>query len=286
MVHRLTSRRLYPLVLGILALFLCSSAAMAQPAPAKRAAPEAAKKDLVAVMDLQPLGAGKLQATALTERLREELLKTGRFTLVDRSQMDKLLEEQALQQTGCTSTECAVQVGKMLGVRKLVMGKLTRIEDTLWQLSVLMVDVETAETMRAETINHEGTYRALLTGAIAPLAERLAGAKGQAAAQTGALKVAVFPIKAYSGAGDSHVAAALRGIVSAFKTKNINATVTHAVYPDQFDNVQPLDKKAVSDAWSGIITPTPDMKFLAGKGKELGVNAILLVRVPVPAEES
>jgi hypothetical protein len=40
-----------------------------------------------------------------------------------------------------------------------------------------------------------------------------------------------------------------------------------------------LDKKAVSDAWSGIITPTPDMKFLAGKGKELGVNAILLVRV-------
>src|SRR5262245_5101418 len=73
---------------------------------ARQAAPA---KELVAVLDFEPVNTDKVQASALTDRFREELLKSGRFTLVERAQMDQILNEQAFQQTGCTSSECAVQ---------------------------------------------------------------------------------------------------------------------------------------------------------------------------------
>jgi hypothetical protein len=94
--------------------------------------------------------------------------------LVDRSQMNKILDEQALQQTGCTTSECAVQVGKILGVRKIVTGRVTKIEDTLWLISAQMVDVETAETQRAESQQHEGNFRTLLSTGIGLLATKIA----------------------------------------------------------------------------------------------------------------
>jgi type IV secretory pathway VirB10-like protein len=94
--------------------------------------------------------------------------------------MDSVLKEQALQQTGCTSQECAVQVGKMLGVRKLITGRITKVDENLWLLSAQLVDVETAETQKAESVEHEGTFRQMLTAGAATLAVKMsegAGAK-------------------------------------------------------------------------------------------------------------
>src|SRR5689334_19930479 len=85
----------------VVGLLLLAAPAWAQPAPAG--------KELVAVLDMDALGASKNQVSAVSERVREEMLTTGRYRLVDRAQMDKVLDEQALQQTGCTSQECAVQ---------------------------------------------------------------------------------------------------------------------------------------------------------------------------------
>jgi hypothetical protein len=138
-------------------------------------------KDLVAVLELDGVGASKAQVAGLSEQLRAELLNTGLYRLVDRAQMDNVLNEQALQQTGCTSQECAVQVGKILGVRKLIAGRVTKIEDTLWQVSAILVDVESAETLQAVTVNQDGNYRALLTTGVAALVGKLTGGIGGAA---------------------------------------------------------------------------------------------------------
>lgn len=146
-------------------LLACAWTASGQTAP-----PE---KDLIAIMELQPVGASEVEASALTDRLREELLRTGQFTMVDRSQMEAILEEQAFQQTGCTEQECVVQVGKILGVRKIVAGKLTKLSERLWQISTIMVDVETAETIRAESIQHKGDLFELLTTRVPELAQKL-----------------------------------------------------------------------------------------------------------------
>ena len=141
-------------------------------APAQPAPPPA--KEIVAVLEFDAVGASKPQASAVTDRLQDELLKQGRFTLVDRSQINKILAEQAFEQSACTSQDCAVQAGKILGVRHIVTGRVTRIDDNTWQLSGALIDVETAQTLREETLPHRGDYFSLLNGAAVRLADRLA----------------------------------------------------------------------------------------------------------------
>ena len=188
MSHASLSLRVLCLLLSVavaVPLTIHAQSAAVPPAAGSKSAASGAKlpaenePDLVAVMDLDAVGATKAEASAITDRLREQLLKSGRFTLVDRTQMSAVLDEQALQQTGCTSQECAVQVGKVLGVRKLITGKVTKISDKQWLVNVTMTDVETSQTLRAEALPYEGTYFSLLTDGIVQLATRLSTPTGQ-----------------------------------------------------------------------------------------------------------
>jgi TolB-like protein len=133
------------------------------------------KEELVAVMDLGVLGGTEPQRVALSNQLRAELAKTGKVTMVDRSQMEAIMQEQALQQSGCTSQECAVQVGQLLGVRKIVTGTLTKIEEDLWQVAVQLLEVETGKVLVQDTFNHEGNYRTLLQTGMTRAALALVG---------------------------------------------------------------------------------------------------------------
>lgn len=142
------------------------------PTPLRAESP--VEKRPIAVLDLEVTGGTREQALALSNQLRTEILKTGRFTVVDRSQINAILDEQAFQQTGCTTQECAVRVGRILGVRQIVTGTVTKIDSDLWQVSALLIDAESAETLRAETLNHAGPYLDLLIVGMRRLAERLA----------------------------------------------------------------------------------------------------------------
>ena len=175
-------------------------------------------KELIAVLPVTAVGASEVQASALTDRLQEELLRTGKYTLVDRSQMNAILEEQALQQTGCTDQECAVQVGQVLGVRKIVTGKATKLSDKLWLISGTMTDVETAATESAESVQLQGDFSVVLTQGAGVLAAKMAGVEPPASANIvsadgggggmpwwawAAIGVGVLALAAAGGGGDS-----------------------------------------------------------------------------------
>jgi hypothetical protein len=149
--------------------------------PGALRAQQAAEKELVGVIQFDIEGGSKVEASAITDRLREELLRTGRFRMVDRSQLDDVIDEIALQQTGCTSQECAVQVGRVLGIRKICAGRVVKVSADMWLVSAQMIEVETAETLRAESVTHRGMFENLLGPGVADLAARLAGAPPAAA---------------------------------------------------------------------------------------------------------
>lgn len=128
-----------------------------------------------ALMDFQAVGAAPEEASAVTDRMQEELLKLGGITLVDRSQIDAVLKEQAFQQTGCTSNECAVQVGKVLGARRLVSGKVTRLDADHWVLAASLIEVETSETLRSGSVNVTGDIFSVLNQGVPPLAAKVHG---------------------------------------------------------------------------------------------------------------
>ena len=63
---------------------------------------------------------------------------------MDRNNMDTVLAEQKFQNSGCTEQECAVEMGKLLNVKQMLVGSLSKLLDTYY-ITVNVVDVETGK---------------------------------------------------------------------------------------------------------------------------------------------
>lgn len=61
----------------------------------------------------------------ISDEFVTELLKTNKFRLIEREQIDKVMEEQDFGESGRVDTSSAAKIGKILGVQFLVMGRVT-----------------------------------------------------------------------------------------------------------------------------------------------------------------
>ncbi len=61
----------------------------------------------------------------ISDEFVTEFLKTKKFRLIEREQIDKVLEEQDFGESGRVDTRSAAKIGKILGVQYLVMGRVT-----------------------------------------------------------------------------------------------------------------------------------------------------------------
>ena len=82
-----------------------------------------------------------MEASVLTDRLRSNLVETGVFDVVERGKMEEIFEEVELQLSGCISSECAVQVGQMLGVSRMITGKIGKFGKT-YTIDVRVIDIK------------------------------------------------------------------------------------------------------------------------------------------------
>ena len=64
--------------------------------------------------------------SAAADELTTQLVKTGRFTVVERSQLGAVLAEQNLGQSGAVTAATAAKIGKVLGVQFLLTGSITQ----------------------------------------------------------------------------------------------------------------------------------------------------------------
>jgi hypothetical protein len=85
-------------------------------------------------------------ALILTEALREELFLLKRFIVVNRENLEQVLKEMALQQTGLIDEKDAVKTGKGLATNQIVTGRLGMLGRT-YVLQAKRVDLETLATL-------------------------------------------------------------------------------------------------------------------------------------------
>jgi len=105
----------------------------------------------VAVMDFESIGGDPHLGPGVAENLRTALLQTGQFRVIERSALQKVLEEQKLQVTGLISPESAVKLGKLVGARLIVVGSVVKFANT-YTLNVRFIDAETGVAIRAEKV--------------------------------------------------------------------------------------------------------------------------------------
>jgi TolB-like protein len=94
---------------------------------------------LVAFTDLdgKPSGLG----TYLAEELTLRLFRTGRFRLVERKQMDKLLAEQKFQASGLIDEASAARLGRLAGAGALLTGTIADLDASV-KLNARLINTE------------------------------------------------------------------------------------------------------------------------------------------------
>ena len=86
------------------------------------------KNETIAVFDFIGNDINSNIARTLSDRLRIELVKYNFINVLERSRIDAILEEQAIQMSVCVD-ECLVEVGKLLGATSIITGSIGKVGD-------------------------------------------------------------------------------------------------------------------------------------------------------------
>ena len=133
----------------------------------------------IAVVDLRGNNVPDDDCRALTDRLRAELFDTKYYKVIERAMMEEIMKEQGFQQSGCTTNECMVEVGKLIGVEQIVGGSISKVGST-YSVSARMVKVETGGISTSATYDFKGEIDGLLTKGMKQVAIKLANATSPA----------------------------------------------------------------------------------------------------------
>jgi len=101
-------------------------------------------KPTVAVMDFESVGSEEHLGKAVAEIMRTDLISTGRFLVLERSQLDKALSEQKLQKSGIIADKSVVELGKLLGANFIIIGSVVKM-GTAYTINSRMIDMKTGE---------------------------------------------------------------------------------------------------------------------------------------------
>jgi TolB-like protein len=99
-------------------------------------------------------------ADILADLVRNELSISPQYTVIDRESTQALLEEAELQLSGLVDPESVVDVGRMLGVRKLMVGTIGELGQ-LYVITMRIIDVQTGEIERVVTEEFVGVMEDL-----------------------------------------------------------------------------------------------------------------------------
>ena len=126
----------------------------------------------LAVYDLDSAKHLKIVALILSEALREELFRLGNIVLVNRENMNQVVQELKLGQTGLIDEKQAVRAGKALAVSQIIVGRLASIGNSSL-LQAKRIDTETHGTMAISSLKCKQGEEEVLLDRMEELAGKL-----------------------------------------------------------------------------------------------------------------
>ena len=126
----------------------------------------AAKSPTAALFPFSARGVDSNSTRILEDALADGLMKSGKLRLLERSQMTTVLKEQGFQKSGaCDGEQCAVQMGKLLGIEQGVVGSVGLLGKT-WVMNARIINVGTGEVVKSTQRSLSGEIDKALTDLI------------------------------------------------------------------------------------------------------------------------
>ncbi len=118
-------------------------------------------KTKIAVLDFQLQGENfdnKDMGTIVAEWFITAMVREGRFDVVERRMLEKILGEQKLAMTGVVDATSATQIGKLLGVKVIITGSVMKFKEVT-EINARIIDVESASIIAAENLKSTATAK-------------------------------------------------------------------------------------------------------------------------------
>ena len=135
---------------GIIKLLIIAAAAMLMPLSAGAEF----SKTKIAVLDFQLQGEkfdNQDMGTIVAEWFITAMVREGRFDVVERRLLEKVLSEQKLAMTGIVDANSASQIGKVLGVKVIITGSVMKLQN-ITEINARIIDVENGSIITAENV--------------------------------------------------------------------------------------------------------------------------------------
>ena len=100
------------------------------------------------IANLDDAADDRLPAQLASQSLRRLVSESEHYALVD--------GREGVADSPCADTDCALRAGRALGVQRVVWGQVTKVSVLIWFVSAQLVDVPTATTLHAETLQFRG----------------------------------------------------------------------------------------------------------------------------------
>jgi curli biogenesis system outer membrane secretion channel CsgG len=96
----------------------------------------------------------------IAEFLTTAAVDSGRFSIVERSLLEKVMKELELGQSGIIEEGKAREIGRMVGAGAILTGSVSRLGNTM-RIDVRLIDVESGKILAAANEITEGDLQAL-----------------------------------------------------------------------------------------------------------------------------
>ena len=120
-------------------------------------------KPQVAVLDtILAAGMDKTAAAPITDKIIEELVNSGKYTVIDRANTEQVLREKEFQlSSGVVRNEEVRQAGEYLGADLVIVASASRVGST-YVISAKMIDVVSGEIVAQASSEQKGTIDVVL----------------------------------------------------------------------------------------------------------------------------
>ena len=126
----------------------------------------------IAIIDFEGIGIDIKEIRALTKRLTSKIISLDVYKVFDRSQLNKRLREQKYEYSGCATSSCAMDIGKLVGVKYIVVGSISKIGET-YSIDSRMIDVESGESLISAEYSTQNSIDDVITNGMESISYQL-----------------------------------------------------------------------------------------------------------------